>query len=292
MDTLVTGINQNKNKDAVIKSILIPSDSKLKWYKEKTNIVGCFLGQGLQDLRLPCETFKRADTLLGQKIVFSKKDDRIFVDYIEKYGAEDRTPYATLAKKTGYPADSIRMRYTQILKHRDKEVKGRFTVNENREIMKTIFKQNKNALKHHYTLSDPIWNELGIQLNRPPYIIFDHWKAVIKPRILQSENKIENEDFRRVLIDFFIEMGIRFRSEINWAEIVDDKRFEGMTPAVLSNRLQQMVSAVKMLNPGIERDDITIEDLRQYLDERAKIPYKDKRVSTLIKDFKNIKNSM
>ena len=49
MDTLVTGIKQNENKVAFIKSIFTPS--------EKTNIVGCFLGQGLQDLRLPCEIF-------------------------------------------------------------------------------------------------------------------------------------------------------------------------------------------------------------------------------------------
>ena len=158
--------------------------------------------------------------------------------------------------------------------------------------MEKIFKQNENALKHHYTLSDPIWNELGIQLNRPPYIIFDHWKAVIKPRILQSENKIENEDFRRVLIDFFIEKGIRFRSDINWAEIVKDKRFQGMTTAVLSNRLNQMVSAVIEANPGIKRDDITIEDVHQYLDERARKPRIDKRVRKLIEDFENIQNSM
>ena len=70
MDTLMTGTKQNKNKDEVIKSIF--TSSKLEWHKEKTNIVGCFLGQGLQDLRLPCEIFRWADTLYGQKIVFTE----------------------------------------------------------------------------------------------------------------------------------------------------------------------------------------------------------------------------
>ena len=53
-----------------------------------------------------------------------------------------------------------------------------------------------------------------------------------------------------------------------------------------------MVTHVKRVNPGIERDDITIEDLRQYLDERAQKPYIVKRVSRLIEDYVNIKNSM
>ena len=81
----------------------------------------------------------------------------------------------------GYLAGVILKRYTRKLKHGDKVVKGRFTDNENREIMKTIFKQNKNALKHHYTLTDPIWTELGTQLNRPPYNIFKHWEEFIQP---------------------------------------------------------------------------------------------------------------
>ena len=46
---------QNKDKDAFINGIFISSELEL--HKEKTNIVGCFLGQGLPDLRLPCEIF-------------------------------------------------------------------------------------------------------------------------------------------------------------------------------------------------------------------------------------------
>merc|ERR1712105_566163 len=124
-----------------------------------------------------------------------------------------------------------------------------------------------------------MWTELGIQLNRHPCYIFDHWEEFIKPRILQFENKIEIEDIRPVLIDYFLEKGIMFRTKVNWGEVVKDQRFKGTTPGFLSHKLAQMVSLVKKANPGIEGDDITIEDLRQYLDERAKKPYTDKRVS-------------
>ena len=52
-----------------------------------------------------------------------------------------------------------------------------------------------------------------------------------------------------------------------------------------------MVSDVKKANPGIERD-ITIEDLRQYSDERGRKPRIDKSVRSLIETYENIKNSM
>ena len=168
-----------------------------------------------------------------------------------------------------------------------------FVDSEDREIMKTIFKQNENALKHHYTLTDPIWTELGDQLNRPPCIIFLHWEGFIQPRILQFENKMENEDIRPVLIDYFVAKGIRFRSEINWGELVKDKRFKGTTPLFLQRKVGQMVSVVKNSNPGIEGDDITIEALSQYLVEGAKKPYNiENRARRLIEDYVNIKNSM
>ena len=296
MDTLVAGIKRRKSKDAVIKSIFAPS--KLRWHKEKTNIVGCFLGQGLQDLRLPCEIFRRADTLyneeleLGQKIVFTESDDRQIIDYMENNAATDMTPYSTLSKMLGYTRGSIQKRYTLVLKTGgDKVVKGRYTDNENREIMNTIFKQNENALKHYYTLSDQLWTELGIQLNRRPRNIFDHWEAFIKPRIIQFENKIEIKDIRPVLIDYFLEKGIMFRSETNWGEIVKDKRFKGLTPHFLQRSYCNMVGAFKKANPGVEVDDITSEALHQYLDQRVRKPKINKPIRRLIEDYVNIKNS-
>ena len=171
-------------------------------------------------------------------------------------------------------------------------VKGRFTDNENREIMKTIFKQNKNALEHHYTLTDPVWTELGDQLNRRPEIIFQHWERFNKQHLLQYENQTEIEDIRPVLIGYFVEKGIKFRSEINWRDISKDKRFKGINPFFLTNKLNEMVSHVKRANPGIERDNITIEDVRQFLDEKGKKPFIDKHVRRLIEDYVNFKNSM
>ena len=226
---------------------------------------------------------------MHQRIVFTESDDRTIIDYMENKPATDMTPYATLSKMLGYPTGAIYDRYTIKLVYGDKVVKGRYTDNENREIMKTIFKLNKNALEHHYTLTDPIWTELGSQLNRLPLSIFDHWEKFIKPQIILFENKIE--DIRPVLIGYFVEKGIKFRSEIYWGEVSKDKRFKGINPAFLCTKLSRMVYDVKKANPGIELD-ITIEDLCQYSDERGRKPRIDKSVRRLIENYENIQNSM
>ena len=57
MDILMTGIRQKEKKDAVIENMFRRPNSahkwSPKWHMEKTNVVGCFLGQRLPDLRLP-----------------------------------------------------------------------------------------------------------------------------------------------------------------------------------------------------------------------------------------------
>ena len=65
-----------------------------------------------------------------------------------------------------------------------------------------------------------------------------------------------------------------------------------VNPFFLSYKLNQMVFHVKKANPGIEVHDITIEDVRQFLDEKGKKPIIDKRIRRLIEDYVNIKNSM
>ena len=300
MDTLVKGIRQRKNKDAVIQSIFTPS--KLKWHKEKTNIVGCFLGQGLPDLRLPCEIFQRADTLfnddlqLGQKIVFTESDDRTIVDYMEKNAVSDRTPYASLSKMLGYPRGAINKRYVHILKpdgkRKRKVVTGAYTGREDKEIMKTIFQDKKDALEHDITFSDPIWDKLDKKLNRRHQSLFNHWEGVIKPQILLFENGRDYEDIRHVLIEYFVDNGIRFRNETNWSEIVKDEIFKGTTPPYLQRRYSNLLTAFKKKNPGIAGDEITSEALLQYLNREGGQPRKATSITRLIEDYVKIKYSM
>ena len=294
MDILVTAIRQKKNKDAVIENIFSPKSAHNwpKWHLEKTNVIGCFLGQRLPDLRLPCEIFHKADSLLNKneevatRIVFTESDDKKIVEYMKNNAESDRTPYSSLSKMLGYPRSVIYKRYIKILQPGGNVVSGRYTNKENRKIMETIFEGNENALNHNYASSDPMWDRLGSRLNRRPLSLFLRWEGVIKPQIFLYQNGLDHLDFRRILIDYFLEKGILFRNETNWSEIVKDKRFKGTTPHFLQRIYGNLVRSVKRASPGIENDDVTSEALLQYLDHRSRNPINQH--SKLIKDYETI----
>ena len=291
MDDLMTGIGQKKNKDAVLVIIFTPSSSTL--HQRKTNIIGCSLGQGLQDLRLPCEIFQRAKRLfyedLYKRVVYTERADKQILEYMANEAKTDRTPYASLSKMLGYSADSIRIRYNRILKHGCK-ILGAYTDEENRVIMLTLFQKNKNAQNQYYVQDDIVWENLSKKLNRTPHNIYKHWENVIRPSILMFENGMENVDLRPILIDYFVANGIKFRSEIKWSEVMKDERFSGVTTAhFLQMKYKGLVYSVKRANPGIKNNEVTSEALQSYL-AGSKSKYKVK--TKLLEDYVTIKNAL
>ena len=289
METLLKEMKQRKNRDAIFESIF--TTSRTNMYKVKTNIIGCFLGQGLPDLRLPCEIFQKASTLFigtpTQKIVFTESDDEMILKYMATEADSDKTPYASLSKMLGYPAGIIYKRYNRILKPGRKNV-GRYTDGENREIMQIIFHENKNALNHYFASTDPLWEKLSTRLDRRSLSLFLHWEGIIRPQILMFENGMENVDIRPILIDYFVEKGINFRNESDWKDISDDVRFRWTTPYYLQRTYSNLLCNFKKANPGLKDNEFTSKTLQNYLDTPKKRPRKD--YSKLFKDYVNIKS--
>ena len=298
MDALLTGIRQKKNKDAVLESIFTPS--KLRWHNEKTNIIGCYLGQGLPDLRLPLEIFRRAERLfsgdLGKRVVFTETDDKQILEYMSNEANRDSSPYASLSRMLGYPVGSIQNRYIRILKpgcNKPGSGRGRYTDDENKEIMQIIFKENENAQHHYYSPYDQIWVKLSAKLNKSPFNIFLHWEGMMRPHILMFEHGLENVDFRPILVDYCVENNITFRNEINWSEIAKDARFRGTTAYYLQKLYNNLVVAVKKTNPGMKDNEVTSEILQSYLASRVtRTRNYQKDTKRLCDDYLIIKNAL
>jgi len=139
---------------------------------------------------------------------------------------------------------------------------------------------------------DIVWENLSKILHRTPRNIHDHWEDVIRPSILKFENGMENVDFRRILIDYFVENGITFRSEIKWSEIMKDERFSGVTTArFLQAKYADLVNRVKKANPGIKDHEVTSEELQSYL-ARTKTRNIKRVNAKLLEDYVKIKNTL
>ena len=102
---------------------------------------------------------------------------------------------------------------------------------------------------------------------------------------------MENVDFRPILIDYFVENGIKFRSEIKWSEIMKDERFSATTAYFLQKKYGRLVQAFKRANPGIKDIEVTSEALQSYL--AGTKTRNVKRVNAkLLEDYVKIKNAL
>ena len=293
LDNLVNEMRSKKNRDAFIENIFSPSGKE--FYKEKINIVGSFLGQGLSDPRLPCEIFYRASKLIrkecSQRITFTEEDDKTIIDYL-KNNKTDMAPFVSLEKLLGYPASAIHLRNKRILLQGDKRKAGAYSEEENREIMTAVFQDDKDALNQLSVPSDPLWNRLGKKLNRRPFNVYQHWELVIKSALLLYEHKKENVDFRPIMMDYFVENNIKYRNETNWGDVMKDDRFKGTTTMILQRHYCDLVMKVKKKYPGIGDGEITSQVIKSYLDGINKRPTKNAKggFSRLIEDYVSLKD--
>ena len=297
MDILMSELKSKKNRDVFLTNLFFPSAEK--YHNEKINIVGCYLGQGLKDPRLPCEIFHRASKILRKegkhKIIFSDEDDKTIIVYMKNNGQTDKTPFKSLSKLMGYPPKIIQQRYKRTLQQQGDERKyGAFTATEDQEIMTSVFQDKKDALDQSYLPSDHLWDQLGRKLNRPPFGIYRHWEIVIRATLLMYEHGMENVDYRVMLVDYFVENNIQYRNETNWSDIMKDETFKGTTPFYLQQQYSNLVGGVRKKYPGIEDSEITSQFLKSYLDGIGKRSTKIEKGSSsrLIQDYIAIKEKL
>ena len=153
----------------------------------------------------------------------------------------------------------------------------------------------KDALNHSYLESNPLWDQLGKQLNRQPLRIQQRWEQVIRATLLMYEHGMENVDFRAILVDYFVENNFQYRNETKWSDIMEDERFKARTtPLYLQQQYGTLVKIVKKKYPDIEDVEITSQFLKSYLDGIGKRQTKIGKggFSRLIQDYIAIKDKL
>merc|ERR1719187_3028999 len=111
----------------------------------KMEIIGSFLSQGIQKIRLPQEVFFRARNLLVlSKGELTEKEKRIIEEHFNS--GENFKAWTSLGEKLNRNMTTIRD-YAKIhFRYKDKSKRGRFTLEETKKIIKAVFKTNKKAL--------------------------------------------------------------------------------------------------------------------------------------------------
>ena len=97
MESLLKSVKLSKHEDEVLNQIL--SLSVENDHLNKLNVIGLWLSQGLEDIRLPCDVAHRARRLYSssRNKVFTEEEDEIIMTFMETEAADTRHPWAHLS---------------------------------------------------------------------------------------------------------------------------------------------------------------------------------------------------
>ena len=141
-------------------------------------IIGHYLSQGLDHVRLACDVFHRLRLLSLNTGEFTEKEDKI----IEEFVAEHGNKWSQLARILWRDERTVRYRHEDFLQHQDKTKTGKFSIEEDREILEYVLRHHPDIIEgEEENINWAFWDDIGAKLNRKPQSVYDHWRYVIQP---------------------------------------------------------------------------------------------------------------
>ena len=109
---------------------------------------------------------------------FTEKEDKIMEEFVAEHGNK----WSQLARILWRDEGSIRPRYIKIFQHQDKTKTGKFSIEEDREILKYVLRHHPDIIEgEEEYINWAFWDDIGAKLNRKPKIVYNHWIYVIQP---------------------------------------------------------------------------------------------------------------
>ena len=141
-------------------------------------IIGHYLSQGLDHVRLACNVFHKLRLLSLKTGEFTKKEDR----RIEKFVAQHGNKWSQLSRILWRAEMSIKCYYEEVLQHKDKTKSGKFSIEEERDILEYVLRHHPDIIEgEEENINWAFWDDIGAKLNRRPQIVYTHWINVIQP---------------------------------------------------------------------------------------------------------------
>ncbi len=214
-----------------------PREKKHKGVKR--NVVGCYLGQDLKDVRHAADVFRRTRILLNLKTIgrFSKEEDKIILREVEKLGPGLKTwnQIGVLLGRTRI--QSISRRY-QLLTAKKPMAFGRWTQSEDEVLLENLFGGKKGAgvdeiksVRFNDFVLDLVADELGrLKVN-----VWLHWNKYLKPILLAYHYGTLHKLWRLDFLRYLVEKKVTGRQSMNYSEIAT--LFPEQTPDSLHGAL-------------------------------------------------------
>merc|ERR1711915_663738 len=132
-------------KQAKLKSFaeVLEIDPRDEHRVARMEIIGSYLSQGLQKIRLPQEVFERTRRLLiYSKGDFTETEKRIIDEHVN--GCMSFKDWSSLGRKLGRDPKSLETYARRNIRQKEKNKRWGFTAEESKKVLDHVFAVNKN----------------------------------------------------------------------------------------------------------------------------------------------------
>jgi len=232
----------------------------------RIEIIGSYLSQGLQKIRLPQVVFNRARKLLASpKGDFSEAEKRIIEESVNS--CENFNDWSSLGRKLDRRSSSVKIYVEHQLRNKDKTRRGKFSAEESKKVMDHLFESNKKALfeSENLGITSEVWVELANNLKRPDHYVYYHWFKVLQPILRRYEAGVLDVNFRIPLLEYCIINDIKYTQNANWVKISVEPEFVGTTPDYLSKIYRSIRNEAKRsIYKGRADHEVTTKALLEF----------------------------
>lgn len=196
-----------------------------------------YIGKGLND-RMLCSIYRRFQVLYRdlKKGRFTKEEDTAIVEYITKYGRDQRR-FKILGDMLGRHREAVHRRY-KTLTTETQALSSRRHIPMFLDALKSVLGISDVSLLKNQRIKRRVWCQVSERTGFTPLQLRKLWTIFVFPRLSGVDVNLFNRVLRKV-VKMFYKANIDDRKLVDWNSVAS--RFEGFTGPSLYYHFQLLV---------------------------------------------------
>ena len=233
-------------------------------FKLKRQLAGFWLLQGMKDgnRRLPMEVYNKLAVVLYSGD-FTKEDDAIILDWVEKNGA---TRWAELARKLGRmylrAGSTVKTRYEEIKGNAEGNRKGAFDSEEFSLLIGEVLKQDPEAFEKPFEENRLDFKNMSQHMGRSRIRVRTVYASNVHPTVRRHKLGNLEKDVRGELIEQVKKNGWKLGADIEFDKLARLPMFEGHNSHSLQSLYSGLLVSTMNRLKGKSTREVTLDQVQ------------------------------
>ena len=208
---------------------------------KKRNVLGCYLGQDLKNVRHACDTFVQACRALREFTTgrFSREEDLIILAEVEKCG-KSRDTWKKLAYLLSRKHSNIILHRFEVLSRERRTTRCTWSLEDEEVVLRALFsgKKGGDSVEMIKSFTPGSMVTAAKELDREKALVWRHWLGFLKPILLSYHFGTLHKSWKDVFFDYIIKKRVLANQDLDYKELSE------LLPEQNSNSLHHAVISI------------------------------------------------